>query len=151
MVEISVVIPTYNRLPILGDCIAALEEQTLNRARYELIVVDDGSTDGTPAALAAHSGLAVICQLRNRGPAAARNAGIHAASGTYVLFLDDDIIARPQLLEQHLTIHAQERGEGAHPGRTGLHTGGRGSPGHRRDDARARATITRRLAGELIV
>jgi glycosyltransferase involved in cell wall biosynthesis len=111
MVEISVIIPTYNRLATLERCLAALEEQTLNRPRYEIIVVDDASSDGTGAAIAARPGVSAICQSQSSGPAAARNVGIRAAGGRLVLLLGDDAIARPPLLEQHLAAHARVRGE----------------------------------------
>jgi GT2 family glycosyltransferase len=110
MIEISVIIPTYNRCATLLRCLAALGKQTLDRSRFEILVVDDGSTDKTATALINRSDLRYFQQPRNAGPAAARNVGIHAARGTYVLFLGDDTIARPRLLEQHLAAHA------AHPG-----------------------------------
>jgi GT2 family glycosyltransferase len=111
MVEISVVIPTCNRLATLVRCLQAVDEQTLNRARYEIIVVDDGSTDGTAAALAGRLGVRCIHRPRTAGLAAARNVGIRAAAGRYVLFLGDDIVARPSLLEQHLAAHGRVRGD----------------------------------------
>ena len=111
MVEVSAVVPTYNRLATLRRCLAALEEQTLDRARYEIIVVDDCSSDGTADALAERPGLRILRQPQNSGPAAARNVGIRAARGALVLLLGDDIIARPRLLEQHVAAHAACPGE----------------------------------------
>jgi GT2 family glycosyltransferase len=104
VIDISVVIPTYNRRSSLLHCLRGLDEQTLDRARYEIIVIDDASTDETPAALRAKL-VRSYRQSRNAGPAAARNVGIRAAAGTYVLFLDDDVVAGPALLQQHLEAH----------------------------------------------
>jgi GT2 family glycosyltransferase len=111
MLEISVIIPTYNRCATLLRCLAALDAQTLDRARYELVVVDDGSSDATADALRARPDVRFIRQPRNAGPAAARNVGVRAAAGQYVLFLGDDIVVRPQLLEQHLAAHTQVPGQ----------------------------------------
>jgi glycosyltransferase involved in cell wall biosynthesis len=111
MIDISVVIPTYNRCSTLLRCLQALEQQTLDRARYEIIVVDDGSTDETVRAMNEQPSVRFFQQPQNAGPAAARNVGIRAAVGTYVLFLGDDIIARPQVLEQHMKAHAQAPGQ----------------------------------------
>lgn len=108
---ISVVIPTFNRLATLQRCLGALEEQTLDRARYEILVVDDGSTDGTAEAMARLEGVRYLRQPRNGGPAAARNAGIRAAGGSWILFIGDDIVVPPTFLEQHLAAHAEVPGE----------------------------------------
>jgi GT2 family glycosyltransferase len=103
----SVVIPTYNRLGRLRHVIAALEQQAYPTDAYEVIVVSDGSTDGTDAYLEAlHSTM----RLRwfpqaNRGPAAARNAGIQKASGEFIVFIDDDVVPGPQLLGEHARSH----------------------------------------------
>lgn len=111
MVEISVVLPTYNRLETLLRCLEALDQQSIGPARSEIVVVDDGSTDGTAEVISARPGVRYIRQPRNGGPAAARNAGVRAAQGTWVLFIGDDIIAPPELLEQHLAAHEAASGD----------------------------------------
>ena len=103
----SVVVPTYNRLGRLRHVIKALEQQEYPADAYEVIVVSDGSTDGTDAYLQAHR-----CTMRlrwlpqvNKGPAAARNAGVEKAVGEYIVFVDDDVVPAPQLLEEHARSH----------------------------------------------
>ncbi len=106
--DVSVIIPTFNRKDTLAKCIHALFAQTYSN-NYEIIVVDDGSTDGTEALMNTLLSNAP-CIMRysrqaNRGPAAARNAGIKMAQGGLILFIDDDIIAVPTLLESHFNWH----------------------------------------------
>ena len=110
---LSVVVPTFNRRSILARTIPALLNQRDVGADLEVIVVVDGSTDGTLALLddlGTAPRLRVIAQ-RNRGLAAARNRGAEAARGKIVLFLDDDMIAAPDLAAVHLAEHgdASER------------------------------------------
>ncbi len=107
MIDISVVIPTHNRSATLARCLCALHLQTLERSRYEIIVVDDGSTDDTASIVAAWPDVLLYRQKRNAGPAAARNVGIRAATGTYILLLGDDTIARPDVLQRHLDAQLQ--------------------------------------------
>lgn len=107
----SVVVPTYNRVGRLRHVISALEQQAYPAEAYEVIVVSDGSTDGTAAYLDAHRctmRLRWLAQL-NKGPAAARNAGVAKAAGELILFVDDDVVPTPQLLEEHARSH-QEAG-----------------------------------------
>ncbi|SDP04220.1 glycosyltransferase family 2 protein [Desulforhopalus singaporensis] len=89
---ISVIIPTFNRVTMVGRAIDSVFRQTL--PCNELIVVDDGSTDGSPELLVKlqkHSGIPMrIITTSNRGPAAARNRGIEAATNDIVAFLDSD-------------------------------------------------------------
>jgi hypothetical protein len=85
----SVVVPAYNAAATLGDCLASL--RTLNYPNYETIVVDDGSTDST-AQIAEQDGAQTI-RLEHRGLAAARNAGVEAASGEIIAFIDADACA----------------------------------------------------------
>jgi glycosyltransferase involved in cell wall biosynthesis len=103
----SVVVPTYNRLERLRRVITALEQQAYPSDAYEVIVISDGSTDGTDAYLEAFRS---TMRLRwfpqpNRGPAAARNAGIQQADGEFIVFIDDDLVPEPQLLGEHARSH----------------------------------------------
>ncbi len=95
-VRISVIIPTFNRVEYLQTCLASLEQQTFDHGRFELIVVNDGSTDSTDQYLNRFSKqttlkLTVISHP-NRGVSASRNVGIHAAGGQLIAFTDDDCI-----------------------------------------------------------
>jgi glycosyltransferase involved in cell wall biosynthesis len=104
---LSVVIPTHNRCVILQKTLEALFCQ--NGEDFEIVVVDDGSADDTAqvvSALAAGSpvGLHYTYQ-ENKGAGAARNRGLKQARGKIVLFIDDDIIAAPSLLAEHLRYH----------------------------------------------
>ena len=108
MPRLSVVIPSYQRCEILAQTLATIVAQVVPDERFEVVVVIDGSTDGTERMLAerfAGQGLRVITQA-NAGPAAARNAGILAARGELVLLLDDDLRCDPGLLAAHLAAHA---------------------------------------------
>jgi exopolysaccharide biosynthesis polyprenyl glycosylphosphotransferase len=92
---VSVAVPTYNHAGILPQCIRAVLDQTYPADRYELIVIDDGSADGTPAVLAACESAdprVRFASQRNRGPAAARNHGADLARGEILVFTDDDCV-----------------------------------------------------------
>jgi glycosyltransferase involved in cell wall biosynthesis len=99
---LSVVVPTYNRAPILARCLDALAAQ--DPAPDEVVVVDDGSIDDTPAVVESHDWVKAVRQ-ENAGRAAAKNAGVDAARGDVVLFLDDDVIATPGLIHLHAEHH----------------------------------------------
>lgn len=107
---LSVVIPTLDKEPLLRQTLAALAGQDAGPGRdWEIVVVDDGSSDGTGAFLASaaqrpHPRLRVVSPGRNLGRARARNLGARAAAGRWVLFLDDDIVAPPGLLAAHLDL-----------------------------------------------
>jgi glycosyltransferase involved in cell wall biosynthesis len=101
---ISVVIATRNRAERLSRLLDALRAQTLGREAFEVIVVDDGSRDETPALLEREAdrdelALRTVTQDASRGPAGARNAGWRAASGSFIAFTDDDCMAHPCWLE----------------------------------------------------
>ena len=107
--RIAVVIATYNRREALRVLLGSLFRQDLDPKELEIVVVVDGSTDGTVAML---RGLQAPCALRileqeNAGQAAARNAGWRVASAPVVLFLDDDLECPAGLLAEHLAAHAE--------------------------------------------
>jgi len=99
----SVVIPTYNRLGMLARVLDALDAQA-GAPEREVIVVDDGSTDGTRAAMESRSGI-VFRSQQNGGPGRARNHGVTLATGRYVLFIGDDTVPEPQFLAEHARVH----------------------------------------------
>jgi glycosyltransferase involved in cell wall biosynthesis len=99
----SIVIPTYNRQPILQKCLAALETQTYT-GQYEVVVVDDGSTDGTVEWLSANPQLFPHLRLLiqdHKGPAAARNLGVQSAHGDTIIFIDSDLVVLNQFIHHH--------------------------------------------------
>ncbi|TET51733.1 MAG: glycosyltransferase [Anaerolineales bacterium] len=106
--EYSVVVPAYQAEGFIGHCVRALNGQTVDRARYEIIVVDDGSTDGTAAA-ARKAGADLVLHDDRRGPAAARNVGVDAARGQIVLFTDADCEPSPQWIEAIVAPFADGR------------------------------------------
>ncbi len=112
MLELSVVIPTYNRLDTLVQVIPSLLDQSVADDAYELLICDSNSSDGTAEYLAqVHLQHPRVRHLPGAytGRAMARNAGIAQAQGDVVLFNDSDIIADPGLLEAHLRHHRSRR------------------------------------------
>ena len=97
-IEFSVVVPAYNSERTLGFCLEALSHQTIPRERYEVIVVDDGSSDLT-SKIARQFDVRYMFQ-KNRGPASARNLGADAAAGSLILFTDSDCVPCPDWLEE---------------------------------------------------
>ena len=99
--EISIIVPVYKTERFLSACIASILAQTFTD--FELILVDDGSPDSCPAlcdaAAAKDSRIRVIHQ-KNRGLSGARNAGLDAAEGEWIAFVDSDDMLLPQALEK---------------------------------------------------
>jgi glycosyltransferase involved in cell wall biosynthesis len=103
---VSVVIPTYNRRHLIGRALQSVFDQTVQD--FEVLVVDDGSTDGTPETVAALGDprVKILRHAANRGAQAARNTGIRAAIGQYVAFLDSDDTWMRDKLERQLACFA---------------------------------------------
>jgi len=93
---VSVIIPTYNRGWILKEAIESVLAQDF--VEFELIVVDDGSTDNTRDILNEYKEDIIICRQPNKGVSAARNLGIASASGSFIAFLDSDDLWLPDKL-----------------------------------------------------
>ncbi len=111
MVLASVIVPTFNRCRMLQRTLNALLEQTLPPDSYEIIVVDDGSSDDSPImvkrmALSTNR-LLYIRHSVNQGRVIARNDGIRAARGQIVILLDDDNVPSPDFVQAHLRLHTQ--------------------------------------------
>src|SRR5215467_13195287 len=138
--EVSVIIPTFNRRPVVAEAILSVLAQ--REVGFELIVVDDGSTDGTPAAVEETLENATVpvrlIWTERRGVAAARNLGVEAAAAPLIGFLDSDDLWRPEKLARqlaHLRDHREYRivqcselwirnGRRVNPGRRHLKRGG---------------------------
>jgi len=99
--SVAVIIPLYNQRATVGEAIASVFAQT--RVPEEIIVVDDGSTDGSGDAVEREfPGRVRLIRQENRGPAAARNTGIRANNSSLIAFLDADDKWFPQKLERHM-------------------------------------------------
>ena len=103
----SVVIPCYNRASVLAMNLLALRRQTLPPDQFEVIVIDDGSTDDTEDVVTAMELPMSFRYIRqsNKGAAAARNRGGSQATGDVLVFLDSDVVPDETLLQEHLESH----------------------------------------------
>jgi GT2 family glycosyltransferase len=107
MIDVSVIIPAFNRWPMLTQAVTSVMEQ--RNVDFELIIVDDGSTDETPARLSgfirefsADQHPVQIIRTGNHGPSAARNLGVDAACAPFIAFLDSDDLWQPGKLHRQL-------------------------------------------------
>lgn len=118
----SLIIPTHGKLPLLRRTLASLEQQSTGTPRFEVIVIDDASTDDTPRFLSTYAGplaLQAVRQETNQGRAAARNAGLRVATGDLVIFLDDDMEVVPGFVAAHVAFHGGGVGDTPVHGRSG--------------------------------
>ncbi len=102
---VSAIIPTYNRADIVCEAIASVLAQTYRN--IEIIVVDDGSTDGTKQALTRYEGKVRVVVQANGGPSAARNRGVAVSRGELVGFLDSDDLWMPSKIERQVALLAE--------------------------------------------
>ena len=115
---ISVVIPTYNRRQILEKCLEALEKQDPSGEieNYEVVVIDDGSTDGTPDWLRQNASRfphVCVVEQQHGGPAEGRNRGVDHAQGDVIVFIDSDLVVTASFLACHaraLSRHWNRKG-----------------------------------------
>ena len=104
-VEVSVVCPCYNAKPFIREALNSVLSQTFTD--YEIIIIDDGSTDGSEEILKDYSNLDNVIVLRNlvnKGVSFSRNRGIQVARGKYIAFLDADDFWHPKKLEKQLNL-----------------------------------------------
>jgi GT2 family glycosyltransferase len=104
----SIVISTYNRAEALPATLAALAVQDIPPERYEVLVVDDGSTDRTNVVLEAATTpyrLRLFREPVNRGVSAGRNIGLRAAGGRYLIMISDDLLVPPDFIRVHAETH----------------------------------------------
>jgi glycosyltransferase involved in cell wall biosynthesis len=109
---VSVNIPTYNKAEYLNLTLASYVNQTC--AEFELIIVDDGSTDETRRVVREYQNripISYVCQS-NRGISAARNMGLEKSQGEIIIFTDDDRIAHPHFIQEHIDEHVGGIGTG---------------------------------------
>ena len=105
--NVSVIIPTYNRKPILEKCLKALEKQNLNKnlSNYEIVVVDDGSTDETTSWIKNNKKIlphVVLYEQKHGGPALGRNLGVIKSKYEIIIFIDSDLIVLENFLVSHV-------------------------------------------------
>ncbi len=113
--DVSVIIVAHNRAELVPVVLSHLERQTFPAARYEAVVVDNASSDGTLETVLRYACGAPVCirAVRNEGGGenAARNLGAREAAGRWLLFLDDDVLPGPALIEAHVFAQEQHAGK----------------------------------------
>jgi GT2 family glycosyltransferase/glycosyltransferase involved in cell wall biosynthesis len=113
--KISVIIPTYNRAELLEQSLESLTYQKLPMEEFEVVVVNDGSTDATTEVCQNFKRKLnlVHCRTENVGISSAKSLGVFMSSAPICFFFDDDDLALPELLTQHLATHSQYPEENA--------------------------------------
>lgn len=113
--RLTVIVPTYNRAPVLEHCLEALAAQDCDPGDFEVIVSDDGSRDATRATAEGYGarGKPAVRYLHqeNAGANRARNRAVAAAAAPLLLFINDDTIATPGMIGSHLAMHARHPDE----------------------------------------
>lgn len=111
-VYLTIIIPTYNRAEILIRCLDCLVGQSLSQERFEVIVVDDGSSDGTSEKVSEWSNEGKLTNFRylkqeNQGQGNARNNALKYAKGEVVMFIGDDMLTDEKCLKEHVKLHEE--------------------------------------------
>ena len=131
-VILSIVIPSYNSVKLLSRCINALENQSAKNTFFEIAIADDGSTDETLEMLGTFKSRSELnlqwTNIKNSGPATARNTGISISTGRWIGFLDADVIPHPDWVETALELIRDNPSAGAFEGRTKVTQRGRATP-----------------------
>ncbi|MFH1257062.1 MAG: glycosyltransferase [Candidatus Diapherotrites archaeon] len=96
----SVIVPAFNAEKTIGQCLESLLQQSFGRKEFEVLVVDDGSTDGTAEKVKKFGKEVKLIAQENRGPAAARNNGARNAKGEVLVFIDSDCVAEKNWLQE---------------------------------------------------
>jgi glycosyltransferase involved in cell wall biosynthesis len=107
MLKLSIILPTYNVERFIENCIRSLETQDIEHQQYEIIVVDDGATDGSVdevIALQQEYENIILIRQTNAGLSAARNRGMRAAKGQYLLFVDTDDCVETNCFAKMLSV-----------------------------------------------
>lgn len=115
--EVSVIVPAYDEADDIDDCLAALVNQTYPDERYEVIVVDNGSSDGTVSIVRDYP-VTLVSETERQSSYAARNTGIEHASGEVLAFTDADVTVLPDWIESGVEALAETDGLAAVYGRT---------------------------------
>ncbi len=115
MTAATIQLCTYNRAALLDRVLEACFDQTISAQEYEVVLVDDGSADDTPAVIERARARATCAftavRQSNCGLAGARNAGIARASGERIIFIDDDVLPLPNFVQEHLRSGASHPSE----------------------------------------
>lgn len=138
--SVSVIIPTYNRAPMVVEAVESVRAQSFRD--FELIVVDDGSSDATPELLAPYGDTLRLLRQENRGVSAARNLGLASARGTFIAFLDsDDLWHRDKLSVQTSYLRTFPSAALCHTEEIWVRDGTRVNPGKRHAKAEGKAFL----------
>ena len=113
-IQLSIIVPIYNVEPFLRKCVHSLEQQDLAAERYEVILVNDGSTDHSGelcTELAKQYENIKVIEQENQGVSAARNTGMDAARGKYMMFVDSDDYIEPDVIGRVLEVAERNQAE----------------------------------------
>ena len=111
---LSLIVPVYNTAPYLAECLDSMLDQNISGNDYEIVCVNDGSTDGSLEILRDYEARypnVVVVDKENGGVATARNAGLDAARGEYIWFFDSDDVMHPNVLGQICSMAVQRRAD----------------------------------------